>query len=77
MSGPGELDAAILQAHREDDRVRLAQLYFKAGDIEEQAGDIDAACFFYTIAYVYGLETEQAEPRDQAHARLVTHGREA
>ena len=70
-----DLDDEIMQAHACDDRHRLCSLYLMAGEIKEAAGETDAACFFYTQSFVYGLETGN-EDRDAAHARLVALGRE-
>ncbi|WP_166415422.1 hypothetical protein [Cochlodiniinecator piscidefendens] len=70
-----DLEDQILEAHAQHDQMSLVTLYQKAGRIAEQDGDIDAACFFWTHAYVFALE--QAHPaRDDLHARLVTYGRE-
>ena len=70
------LEAELLDAHRRDDRVALVRLYTKAADRCETGGDIDAACFFLTHAYIFGLE--MAHPDTAAlHARLVAFGRES
>jgi hypothetical protein len=50
-------------------------LYAEAGDRAEAAGEIDAACFFLTHAYVFALASGAPEA-DALHARLLTHGRE-
>ena len=64
-----------MQAHAGDDRHRLCTLYLKAGTVKEAAGEIDAACFLFTQAYVYGLETGN-EDRAKVQARLIAYGRE-
>lgn len=51
-----ELNAALLTAHDRGDRLALVRLYHQAGTQNEAAGDIDAACFYYTHAYVFALE---------------------
>ena len=51
------LNADILRAHETGDGTALAALYGKAADALEEAGNEDAACFFYTQAYVFALET--------------------
>ena len=51
------------------------RLYAEAGDLAEAAGEIDAACFFLTHAYVFALATGAAEA-GALHARLLAHGRE-
>ena len=48
-----ELDDRLLAAHARDDRPALVDLYAEAAD---QANTVDAACFFLTHAYIYGLE---------------------
>lgn len=69
------LDAALLAAHDAGDRAALIRLYTKAADQKEAAGDIDAACFYLTHAYVFALESGAAEAR-ALNARLADHGRE-
>lgn len=70
-----DLDDEIMQAHGKDDRHRLCGLYLKAGEVKEAAGEIDAACFLFTQAYVYGLETGN-EDRMKAQAKLIAYGRD-
>jgi hypothetical protein len=69
------LERAILAAHAAGDPDALVGLYSEAGMRAETGGDVDAACFFYTYAYVFALETGSAAT-GELHARLVTHGRE-
>ena len=71
-----DLDCRILAAHAADDRVALAKLYLEAGEMMDANGDLAAACFLYTQAYVFGLESGAAEARDHAHAKLVRYGRD-
>ena len=71
-----QLQRDLLAAHAARDSVRLPGLYNEAGGLREAAGDIDAACFFFTLAYVYGLDAGDDETAAAAHARLVVHGRE-
>ena len=70
-----ELDAALLAAHAAGDEPALAQLYARAADAAETAGEIDAACFFLTQAYVFALSAG-ASQADALHARLLAYGRE-
>lgn len=74
-SDRAQLDAALLAAHAEGDRARLVALYTVAGDQAEAGGDLDAACFYLTHAYVFALESGDARA-DALHARLKAHGRE-
>lgn len=71
-----ELEKALLAAHASGDGPELARLYTAAGDQAEAAGDIDAACFYLTQAFVFALESglpEAAElnrrlaDKDRAH----------
>lgn len=73
--GRAALEAALLAAHADGDQAALARLYAKAGDRAEAAGDLDAACFYLTHAYVFALATG-APGADALHARLKAHGRE-
>ena len=66
----------ILAAHTADDRAALSALYLEAGELKGAAGDLAAACFLFTQAYVYGLDSGAAGPRNHAHAKLVRYGRE-
>lgn len=69
------LDAALIAAHAADDLARLVVLYTEAGDRAERAGDVDAACFYLTHAYVFALEAGDAAA-EALHTRLMAHGRE-
>ena len=66
-----DLQRRLLDAHARDDRAGLVALYTEAADT---ANDIDAACFFLTHAYIYGLELDHPDvPR--LYARLSEQGR--
>ena len=49
-------DRDLIAAHDRGDSGRLAELYFSAAQHEEASGQIEAACFFLTHAYVFALE---------------------
>jgi len=68
------LDAALRDAHATGDGERLARLYTRAADEAEAAGDVDAACFFLTHAWVFALQVDAAGV-DALENRLVRHGR--
>ncbi len=70
------LDGRILAAHARDDLTALAALYGQAAELLLQDGQIGAACFYYTHAYVFALD---AGDKNAAHfkAKLVSFGREA
>ncbi|MEM6421629.1 MAG: hypothetical protein AAF698_03495 [Pseudomonadota bacterium] len=66
------LEAALLDAHRAGDAGRLATLYAAAAAVAETP---EAAAFFRTHAYVYGLDA--GDPvADAMHAALLAEGRE-
>jgi len=65
------LQDRLLAAHACDDRAALVGLYTEAADT---AGDIDAACFFLTHAYVFALE--EGDPASTTlFQRLKAEGR--
>lgn len=68
------LNAALLEAHACHDLAALVDLYARAADSQESAGDIDAACFFLTQAFVFGLEAGDARAAE-LNRRLVAYGR--
>lgn len=70
------LQRDMLQAHEQNDLAALPPLYLAAARLRESQGDIDAACFFYTHAYVYGLDCGDQEIADKARSRLQSHGRD-
>ncbi len=66
-----DLDQRLLAAHAAGDKRALVALYTKAGDA---AITVDAACFYLTHAYIYGLELNHpAVPA--LYARLRAEGR--
>ena len=74
--GRDRLDAALIAAHEADDKAALVRLYRQAGEASEAGGDIDAACFYYTHAYVFALESGDPARREML-AKLAAHGRDA
>ncbi|WP_337659768.1 hypothetical protein [Anderseniella sp. Alg231-50] len=70
------LQRDMLQAHEQDDVAALPPLYLAAARLRESQGDIDAACFFYTHAYVYALDCGNREIADTARSQLKSHGRD-
>lgn len=69
-------DEALLAAHAARDAALLVRIYREAGDRAEAGGEIDAACFYLTQAYVWALEAGFPEAA-ALHARLKARGREA
>lgn len=69
------LNAALIKAHEAHDRPQLIALYQAAGDAHEQAGNIDAACFYLTHAFVFALE-EGADEAIMLSQKLAAYGRD-
>ncbi|MEM0945000.1 MAG: hypothetical protein AAGI70_13750 [Pseudomonadota bacterium] len=75
MTERAALDAALIAAHEAEDWEALVALYAEAAEGAEAGGDLEAACFYLTHAYVFALQT--GDPRaDDLHARLKARGRE-
>lgn len=69
------LDHAILEAHERGKLDELAESYAKGGALYERQGETDAACFFWTQAYILALDAG-ADPLAKAmHAKLSAFGR--
>lgn len=68
------LQDALMQAHNDGDHLRLVDLYTEAADRREEAGDIDACCFFLTHAYVFALE-QGSKKAVELNRRLAERGR--
>ena len=69
-----DLDTQLLQAHEAGDREALWRLYLQAGETREVEHNIEAACFYFTQAYVFALELNHSET-DRLAACLRGHGR--
>ncbi|MFW8634845.1 hypothetical protein [Cribrihabitans pelagius] len=69
-----DLDGALLKAHAGHDLPALVRLYTVAGDRAEAEGNIDAACFYLTHAFVFALEAGAPEA-DALNRRLAARGR--
>lgn len=69
------LDTALIAAHEAGDQPRLVALYREAADRAEAVGEVDAACFYLTQAYVFALAAGAPEA-GALHARLLARGRE-
>lgn len=76
MTDEQRLQQDMLQAHEREDRDVLPRLYLQAARLRESQHDIDAACFFYTHAYVYALDCGDREIARQARDRLKSYGRD-
>lgn len=69
-----QLDRELIAAHERQDGTALVRLYGLAGDRAEAAGDIDAACFYLTHAFVFALEAGAPEA-PALNRRLAARGR--
>ncbi len=70
----GDLDERLLAAHASADVQKLVALYTEAADRCEIDGDVDAACFYLTHAFVFALQVG-AEDAIVLQQRLYHHGR--
>lgn len=71
------LDADILTWHETNDVIALAYGYRTGGQDAELRGDVDAACFLFTQAYVYALRAGLLDVADRLWSNLKSFGREA
>jgi L-alanine-DL-glutamate epimerase-like enolase superfamily enzyme len=72
-SAKAALETAILDAHGRHDGAALAELYGEAASRHEALGNTDAACFFYTQAFVFALEA--GSPSAEDHAAILRRHR--
>ena len=76
MIDADRLHQLMLQAHRNEDLAALPGLYLQAARLRESEGDIDAACFFFTQAYVYALDCGDTDSASAARLKLTEFGRD-
>jgi len=69
-----DLDAKIISAHENGDKQILVENYTQLADEAERIGEINACCYFLTLAYVYALELG-LENHEVLACRLRAHGR--
>jgi len=69
-----DADAEILKAHESGDMESLVKHYTKIADEAELCGDIDACCYFLTLAYVFALDAGH-DDHPILQSRLHAHGR--
>ena len=70
-----QLDGRLLEAHERDDLPALIALYAEAANRREAVGDINAACFYLTHAFVFALQAGDPSAHE-LRQRLWAHGRE-
>ena len=75
MGERADLHRRLIDAHERGEPDRLARLYRQAGDRAVGDGDEDAACFYYTHAYVFALQGG-LEAAGEILAILKRYGRE-
>lgn len=66
---------ALQTALAERNLGRVIDIYIDAANDREEEGDIDAACFLLTHAWVHALEAGD-DRAAEIRTRLVAHGRE-
>ncbi len=76
MTDEKRLQHDMLQAHEHEDLKALPALYLEAAHLRESQGELDAACFFYTHAYVYALDCGDSKTADKAREKLRAFGRD-
>jgi len=69
------LQQALLLAHEQHNHADLIRLYAEAATSMETNGDIDAACFYLTQAYVYAMESGTEAQAQSLHNQLAKYGR--
>ena len=77
MKPDSTLQSRMLAAHKRTDLSALPALYLEAARVREEGGDVDAACFFFTHAYVYALDAGDESIADQALTKLRAFGRDS
>lgn len=70
-----ELNAAILEAHDNRRLDTLAASYARGGALYERQGETDAACFFWTQAYIFALDAGVAPLAEAMREKLTAFGR--
>lgn len=69
------LQKRLLVAHENENAHDLVDLYTLVANQNEAAGNIDAACFYLTHAFVYALQ-EGAPEANPLNERLFLYGRD-
>lgn len=70
-----ELEALIQTNHRAGNIVGLAENYAEGASLYEREGEVDAACFYWTQAYVLALEAGMVELTSAMYTHLRAHDR--
>lgn len=70
-----ELDCAIRAGHLAGNKACLAETYAKGAALYERQGETNAACFFWTQAYILALDAGVDRLADQLYGKLQARGR--
>ena len=70
-----KLDSTIRTAHATGSLEQLAKGYAESAELYERQGEIDAACFYWTQAYVIALDAGIDGLADGMKAKLGAFGR--
>jgi hypothetical protein len=70
-----EIEAAIQRHHAAGRLEALAASYARGAALYESQGEVDAACFFWTQAYVFALDAGVGPLADAMRAKLASFGR--
>ena len=70
-----KLQAELLIAHDNEDFATLSTLYSKAAFHLEASNNIDAACFYWTHAFIFALEANLDEATAILRQKLASYGR--
>jgi hypothetical protein len=71
------LEAAIQADHRASNLAGLAESYAEGAGLYERQGEIDAACFYWTQAYVLALDAGADQLARTLYEKLDAQGRMA
>ncbi len=69
------LNTSILEAHGAGRLEKLAAGYAEGGALYERQGETDAACFFWTQAYVFALDAGACALAEAMCDKLKSFGR--
>jgi hypothetical protein len=69
------LDQQIRASHGRGDLAALARDYAAGGDLYARMGRIDAACFYWTQAWILALDAGDQRLEASTHAHLAHLGR--
>jgi hypothetical protein len=70
-----ELEASIQADHLSGNRAGLAETYAKGATLYDGQGEVDAACFFWTQAYILALDAGADGLAEAMYDELDAHGR--